>query len=55
MKKKTITLTIAALLGLAGVLYAANHSFFSGVQDPTFHAGPIAQKEESARIHSPRI
>src|ERR1043166_609971 len=40
-RRTTVTLTIAGLLGLAGVLYAANHSFFSPVQDPTFHAGPI--------------
>ena len=40
-RKTTITLTTTALLGLAGVLYAANHSFFSGVNDPFYHAGPI--------------
>src|ERR1041385_7004915 len=40
-RKTTITLTIAGLLGLAGVLYAANHSFFSGAQNPTSGAGPI--------------
>ncbi len=41
-RKTTITLTIAGLLGLAGVLYAANHSFFNNVQDSTSHAGPVA-------------
>ena len=40
-RKTTITLTIAALLGLTGVLYAASHSFFSPVQDPTYGAGPV--------------
>jgi len=40
-RKTTIALTIAALLGLTGVLYAANHSFFSPVQDPTYGAGPV--------------
>src|SRR5438067_851390 len=39
-RKTTITLTIAGLLGLAGMLYAANHQLFGGVQDPTFHARP---------------
>jgi hypothetical protein len=42
MKRRiTIALTIAGLLGLAGMLYAANHVFFSPIQDPTFHVGPI--------------
>ena len=36
----TITLTIAGLLGLAGMLYAADHTFFRGAQDPALHAGP---------------
>src|ERR1700746_3006536 len=36
----TIALTIAGLVGLAGMLYAANHQLFRGVQDPTLHAGP---------------
>src|ERR1044071_5390790 len=40
-RKTTITLTIASLLGMAGMLYAANHFFFSGVNDPFYHAGPI--------------
>src|ERR1051326_8631785 len=40
-RKTTVTLTLTALLGLAGILYAANHSFFSAVQDPTFAAGPV--------------
>src|SRR5438552_19039719 len=40
-RKTTIALTITALLGLTGVLYAANHSFFSPVQDPTYGAGPV--------------
>src|SRR5438552_9140981 len=40
-RKTTITLTIAALLGLTGVLYAASHSFFSPAQDPTYGAGPV--------------
>src|ERR1700758_3922388 len=31
----TITLTIAGLLGLAGMLYAANHDFFKGEDGPT--------------------
>src|ERR1044071_9076188 len=42
-RKTTITLTIAGLLGLAGVLYSANHFFFSNVKDPYpgLGAGPI--------------
>src|SRR5438094_8000067 len=36
----TITLTIAGLLGLAGMLYAADHQLFRGAQDPALHAGP---------------
>src|ERR1051325_7141333 len=40
-RKTTISLTIASLLGLAGVLYAANHSFFNGAQNPTSGAGPV--------------
>ena len=35
----TITLTIAGLIGLAGMLYAADHNFFRGVPDRTLHAG----------------
>jgi hypothetical protein len=33
-RKTTITLTIAGLLGLAGILYSANPSFFSPVNTP---------------------
>src|SRR5512142_2190163 len=40
-RKTTVAVTIAGLLGLAGMVYAANHVFFSPVQDPIFHAGPI--------------
>src|ERR1700756_2490927 len=36
----TIALTIAGLLGLAGMLYAANHQLFGGVEDPGLHARP---------------
>src|SRR5437762_13761241 len=36
----TITLTIAGLLGLAGMLSAADHPFSRVAQDPALHAGP---------------
>src|SRR5437868_1664075 len=39
-RKTTISLTIAALLSLSGMVYAANHVFFSFIVG-TFSAGPI--------------
>ena len=39
-RKTTISLTIAALLGMAGMIYAANHIFFTPVIGP-FGDGPI--------------
>ena len=39
-RKTTISLTIAALLSLSGMVYAANHVFFSFLVG-TFSAGPI--------------
>src|SRR6266702_5950280 len=39
-RKTTITLTIAGLLGMAGVLYAANHVYLSSVHDSQ-GAGPV--------------
>ena len=42
-RKTTITLTIAGLLGLAGVLYAANQTFFNNnAQAASPYAGPVA-------------
>src|SRR5215831_4703300 len=46
-RKTTITLTIAALVGLAGMLYAANHDLFRGVQ-----AGPASAPAQPAANHS---
>src|SRR5262249_22563563 len=40
-RKTTIILTIAALLGLTGVLYAAHLQFFSLDLDPQGETGPI--------------
>src|SRR5207253_10932799 len=39
-RKTTISLTIAALMSLSGMVYAANHVFFSFLVG-TFSAGPI--------------
>src|SRR5437879_11350931 len=39
-KRTTISLTIAALLSLSGMVYAANHVLFSFITG-TFSAGPI--------------
>ena len=39
-RKTTIILTVAALVGLAGMLYAANQVFFGGSQNPTLTGGP---------------
>ena len=39
-RRTTISLTIAALLSLSGMVYAANHVLFSFIVG-TFNAGPI--------------
>src|SRR5215470_15099280 len=52
-KRATIALTIVALLGLAGVLYAANLTFFSGVHNPDpppNRAGPIGVAAAPAEL-----
>ena len=41
-RRTTITLTIAGLLGLAGVVYGAHLSFFSNDIDPNGITGPIS-------------
>src|ERR1043166_4462992 len=59
-RRTTITLTIAGLLGLAGVLYAANPSFFGGAQNPTSDtksagggAAPAATHVFFSNVHNP--
>src|ERR1044071_5936292 len=60
-RKTTIALTIAGLLGLAGVFYAADHSFFSNAQDRAPHAGatgagvntPAANHVFFSNVHNP--
>src|SRR5438552_6313937 len=56
----TFTLAIAGLLGLAGVLYAANQSFFGGAQNPTSNAtsagggaAPAATHVFFSAVHNP--
>jgi hypothetical protein len=51
-RKTTITLTIAGLVGLAGMLYATNHDFFGGGQEPALHsAGPTVEPAAPAATH----
>src|SRR5690242_19388166 len=56
----TITLAIAGLLGLAGVLYAANQGFVDGAQGSTVQAGsagavaaPDATHVFFSNVHNP--
>jgi hypothetical protein len=48
-RKTTITLTIAALLSLSGMVYAANHVLFSFIVG-TFSAGPIGVAASSTDL-----
>src|SRR6202035_2834149 len=57
-RKTTITLTIAGLLGLAGMLYAANHDFFGGGQGgptkaPPSPAAPNQLASFFSGVHNP--
>ena len=52
-RKTTITLTIAGLLGLAGVLYGAGtYSFFSLDIDPNGISGPIGVAASTTDLYS---
>src|SRR6201984_1191412 len=57
-RKTTITLTIAGLLGLAGMLYAVNQDFFKGVQGgptkaPPSPPAPAATHFFFSNVHDP--